>query len=278
MSILTDRRTRPATDRVVARWHADSFPGLAAVDPERMYVTQTVTDLCRGPGGARDRQLTYGSAFEVLERRNGWSFGLAPVLNGYVGWIADSALRPEDHRPPAGHWVATRQTHAYPEPDFKTRETTALPHGAQVFAGATEGRFTRTELGWVPTRHLSETAPQDPVAVSELYLGVPYLWGGNSIWGIDCSGLVQIGCVMAGHACPGDSDLQQAHFPTAPTPDHQRGDLLFWKGHVAWVSDPDTLLHANAHSMSVAYEPIRDAIARIEAAGDGPVTKHARPL
>jgi cell wall-associated NlpC family hydrolase len=116
------------------------------------------------------------------------------------------------------------------------------------------------------------------VAVAELFLGTPYLWGGNSRWGLDCSGLVQAGLLACGLACPGDSGDQERELGTAPpegTP-AQRGDLLFWRGHVAWVSGDNMLLHANAHHMAVVFEPMDQAIARIEAQGDGPVTAHKR--
>ena len=119
----------------------------------------------------------------------------------------------------------------------------------------------------------------EPVDVAALFLGVPYLWGGNSHSGIDCSGLVQAAYLACGRACPGDASHQEAAFGPAlpPGTPPNRGDLLFWKGHVALVYDPDTLLHANAYRMAVNYEPLSFAVERIAAKGEGPVTSHRRP-
>ena len=114
--------------------------------------------------------------------------------------------------------------------------------------------------------------------MAQLHFGVPYLWGGNSIWGIDCSGLVQAAMLAVGKPCPGDSDQQEAALGDALMPDAalMRGDLVFWKGHVGMMVDADTMIHANAHHMAVAYEPIRSATLRVEAQGDGPVTARRR--
>jgi cell wall-associated NlpC family hydrolase len=157
----------------------------------------------------------------------------------------------------------------------------ALSHGSLLHVTGTSGRFAVTPMGHVPGCHISpvdDLAP-DPVRIAELYLGTPYLWGGNSRWGIDCSGLVQAALIACGRPCPGDSDMPEREVGTLLAPDSppQRGDLLFWKGHVAMVSDADTLIHANAHHMAVVHEPLRDAILRIAAQGDGPVTAHRRP-
>ncbi|ANT61519.1 NLP/P60 hydrolase [Salipiger sp. CCB-MM3] len=271
-----DPRLTPSNGRVAAAHLQGEVEAQHFTEGAPASVSAPVTDLLRTPGGARDRQLVYGAALIVYERYEGWAFGQAQA-DGYVGFVSEEALGPVTT---PTHRVATRATHAYLEPNMKTPDQAFLSLGAQLQVSGEEGRFLKTEAGFVPAGHLLPLArPEpDPVAVSERLLGTPYLWGGNSAMGIDCSGLVQAGLRACDMACPGDSDMQEKGLgeTLAPGTPPKRGDLLFWKGHVAWVADPDTLLHANAYHMAVAFEPLAEAVARIEAQGDGPVTRHAR--
>ena len=184
------------------------------------------------------------------------------------------------------------RTYAKTIPDFKAYEDILdLSFGSLLSVTGQEGRWSEVALRlvenpdkglgfFVPTCHLRsvQELESDPVKVAELFLGTPYLWGGNSAFGIDCSGLIQVACEACDIRCPGDSDMQEAELGRLLTEDEplQRGDLLFWKGHVAMVVDSERLIHANAHHMAVAYEGINDAIARIERQGDGPVTSRKR--
>lgn len=239
--------------------------------------------LLNRPGGARERELLWGQRFCVLDTRDGWAFGFARA-DGYTGYIEADRLGPEGL--PVSHRVSVRQTMALGRPDFKATDAVHLPLslGTDVAVKSMSDRWATIEGAsddlYVPSRHLAPLAEpeSDPVRVAARLLGTPYVWGGNSCLGIDCSGLVQIACRVCGIDCPGDSDQQaKALGQTLPpgTPP-LRGDLFFWKGHVAWVSDAETLLHANAFHMAVARESLPDALTRINAQGDGPVLRHAR--
>lgn len=234
-------------------------------------------DLLRAPAGARDRQLLRGARVCVIDRRDGHAFVQAQAC-GYCGWLAEDALG-ADH--PVTHRVTSRATHLYSAPDLKSPELALLSLNAQLQITAQEGGFLRTHDGaWLPAQHLAPLgAPAtDPVEVALRLLGTPYLWGGNSASGLDCSALVQLAHHACNLPCPGDSDLQLRAFAEAsidPATPPQRGDLLFWRGHVAFVHDAQTMLHATAHSMAVTLEPLAQAMTRI--AAQTPLLAHIRP-
>jgi cell wall-associated NlpC family hydrolase len=269
-----DRRLTPFSGRIAL----SSLRGQVAArftEGEAALVTQALADLLDKPGGTRQRQLLMGTAVTLIDRDQGHIF-LQSQRDGYCGWVREGSVGPG---PAPTHWVVAPGTHLYSEPVVQAPETQSISLGARVAITGSWGAWASTPQGYLPLCHLrpiGQWAP-DPVLVAESLLGTPYLWGGNSRYGIDCSGLVQVALHATGHDCPGDSDLQmQIGRGLAPNETLKRGDLVFWKGHVALVVNTDVLIHANGSTMSVAYEGIREAVARINQGGGGLVQARQR--
>jgi cell wall-associated NlpC family hydrolase len=268
-----DRRTTAFSGRLAHQSLRGQVVTEGFVPGEAMRVLWPVVALCRAPDGAMDRQLLRGDDFLVIDRQDGWAFGQSD-RGGYCGWLAEGAVGVADA---PTHWVSALSTHAYAEARVQARPLSWLSMGARVHVKGVTGIWADTDEGFIPAGHLRAIGDwaTDPVLVAEAFLGVPYLWGGNTVAGLDCSGLVQAAWLACGRDCPGDSDLQRvlgADFDGAA----QRGDLIFWKGHVALVSGPDQIIHANGHTMNVAYEGLEAAIVRIAAAEGAPVLARRR--
>lgn len=272
-----DRRITPANGRVAATHLQGQVQADRFVDGTEHRVAMTLADIRREPGGARERQLVFGDRFNVLEDRDGWSFGQSKK-DGYVGYVASLQL---EEGPAPTHWVMTPASHLYQRDDIKSPDIQRLTFGAQVTVVHEVKKFFQTDSDqFIPKQHLRPVGNtfSDPASVAQLFFGTPYLWGGNSSTGVDCSGLVQAALLACGIPCPGDSDMQKAvlgdELPEGAV--LQRGDLLFWRGHVAMMVDSETMIHANGHHMAVAYEPVEKAIRRIDAQGEGPVIARKR--
>ena len=272
---MTDQRLLPANGRVAAVSLKGKVVADQYVEGTPQSVTVSVVDLCAEPKGLRKRQLLLGATVTLLELADGWGF--VQAADGYVGYVQEAALGDLTH---PTHFVATPATHGYAEESFKSRDTIALPFGAKVVVTDERQKYFETQFGFIPKKHLRplDQTFNDPATIAQMHYGVPYLWGGNSTRGIDCSGLVAAALTGSGIACPADSDMQQdvLGHGIADNDTLKRGDLLFWDGHVGMMVDADTLIHANAHHVATVYEPVERAILRIKAQGDGDVTARKR--
>lgn len=270
---MKDSRLIAANGRVAAASLRGHLQADAFVAGKLMSVIQPVVDLRSSPTGPRERQLLRGALLTVFEDRDGWSF--VQGLNGYVGYILSETLGLQSA---PTHMVSTRATHAYQGETFKSVDLMGLPFGARVTVLDERQKFFETDVGYISKSHLCpvDRLFSDPVTITQMHFGVPYLWGGDSTYGVDCSGLVSAGLLACGIDCPADSDLQCDTLGRDFNGDLKRGDLVFWSGHVGLMVDEVTIIHANAHHMATAYEPIKNAILRIAAQGDGDVIARKR--
>ncbi|QUS35973.1 NlpC/P60 family protein [Falsirhodobacter algicola] len=270
---MRDRRITPATSRIAHESLRGIVDAPAFTKGDARQVSAPLVDLLAQPQGGRDRQLVMGDGFTVIDRDSHYAFGMS-AKDGYCGWVPRETLEPAL---PQTHWLAVPASHLYPEPRVQSRPIAALTMGARLTVIGEQGQWAETTKGFIWADHLRalDAWMADPVAVAERFLGTPYVWGGNSRDGIDCSGLVQIAQLACGRPCPGDSDLQQSlgHEVEGPL---QRGDLLFWKGHVAMAMDERRIIHATGAFMATVIEDTEVALQRIEAAGY-PLLSQRRP-
>jgi hypothetical protein len=273
-----DPRLTPARPDLAAAHLRSLVTATDYVEGRAMQVVTGVADMHGEPSHDVPlvTQAIFGEEVTLYEDQEGWGF-VQLTRDGYVGYIGMNALAAG--RPEPTHRVAVNRTFVYPCPDIKLPARRSSPLGAAVCVHATQGAFAQIgETAFVFAAHLRplEEREKDFVTVAERFLHAPYLWGGKTWLGIDCSGLVQVALEAAGCACPRDTDMQEAALgaPLGLDTDLtlRRGDLVFWRGHVGVMQSETHLLHANAHHMLVTSEPLSEARERILVKSGQPIT------
>lgn len=241
------------------------------VEPRLMQVIEPVITLHKAPrfDSMQLTQALFGEEVKLFHEEEGWAW-VQLVTDGYVGYVNGNALSLDVTAPT--HRVAVPSTFMYPEASLKTLPAIPLTLNAQVTVTAESGAYSQLSNGrFVFSAHLKriDDVEADFVAVAELFCHVPYFWGGKSVQGLDCSGLVQLSLEACGQRALRDSDMQEQTLGEKLLVNDldslTRGDLVFWSGHVGIMTDEKTLLHANGHHMMVVAEPLKDAVDRIAA-------------
>lgn len=273
-----DPRRHPIRPDLAAEYLRGQVEAERFVQGRAMRVIDPVVDLRSRPSPdvGVETQALFGEILIAYEDYEGWLWGQLQ-RDGYVGYVSASGLVEGDMA--ASHHLIVPRSFVYPGLSMKLPIVSALSLGSVVKVSKQHGDFAEIEnLGCIWAAHLAplDQDVTDFVAVAEMFLNVPYLWGGKSSLGLDCSGLVQISLQAAGILAPRDTDMQWAELGREIAIDEtleglQRGDLIFWKGHVGVMRDAHILLHANGHHMMVASEPLREARDRILAKSHGPI-------
>ena len=273
-----DPRITPWRDGIAARSLEGVLEAEVYLDPKAMSCMAAAAAICSAPDANAEQmdQILFGERFEVLEEEGAWLFGQA-ARDGYVGFVEAAALQPAAAMPT--HRVAAIRTYAFAEASIKSRAIGPFSINSLVAVDAVDGKLAKVAgAGWMTAAHLQPIGmfEDDWAAVAERFVGAPYLWGGRESLGLDCSGLIQQALFACGRACPRDTDQQEEMGQAIGAADFGRGDLVFWKGHVAMGIGEGRIVHANGHHMATVIEPLAEAIERIAAAGAGEPTSYRR--
>ncbi len=262
-----DPRIHPYRSDIAAEKLRDSVTASRFVEGELLTVTSGIMPLRKSPDTTAEQisEMRYGDSFTSYESKDGWYWGQCE-RDGYVGYVYNTGLSSASSNPT--HRIKKQTSFLFSEPSIKSPPIDTLTFFSAVEVIGGDQKFLELKNGgFIHAHHLTsiiDWRERDVVFNAGRMLGVPYLWGGNTPMGLDCSGLIQLACEASGLYCPRDSDMQAAGLGIeTPDPSNlHRGDIVFFPGHVGIMTDQSALLHANAYHGCVVVEPLQDVVAR----------------
>ncbi len=270
-SATLDPRRHAFRDDLAAASLRDRVKAPRYAEGEQRQVAQAVLPLRKEPrfDSLLESEALLGELVTVFDESEGWAW-VQLARDSHVGYMPSDGLSRTIVEPT--HKIAALRTYVFPAPDLKSPPVALLSLNAAIASERSEGKFLVADGAYVYAAHTRPSGEYaaDPVELARAFLGAPYLWGGRTSVGLDCSGLVQLACEAAGITCPRDADMQSMELGRPLDLSREklaRGDLVFWDGHVGIMTSPDRLLHANAYHMAVVEEPFAEARDRISAFG-----------
>lgn len=276
-----DPRLTPARDDLAASWLKERVQATRYIEPTRQTIGTTVASVYRTPDATQsiETQFLYGEPIDVFEVKNGWAW-VQSARDSYVGYIEEHHLKTSKGDSSPTHRVSNISAFAYPSANFKTTPLMPLSYNSLVRVINQTPAFSELATGgFVPSTLLApiDFHADEIVAEAFRFLGIPYLWGGRSAQGLDCSALVQLVLLANNYTCPRDTDMQEAKIGKPVDRDHvQSGDLVFFRGHVGIMVDDSTVIHANSRAMVVSIDDLDEYVHWRSRNGETPVKMFKR--
>ena len=207
-------------------------------------------------------QILYGEKFKIISKNKNW-IKIKVSFDNYTGYIKNKYYT-KDHQPT--HKIFTLKANIYNKQKNKTKNF--LPFASRISMINENKKFVEFEKDkWINKKDIKKInhIEKDYLKVLKMFLKIKYLWGGKTYRGIDCSAILQLFFYYNNKFYPRDTKDQIKYSAKKNRSKvFKKGDIIFWKGHVAVCINAQKLIHAYGPEKKVLIMNIKETINRIE--------------